>query len=619
MGKSKSKKAARSAKPPQTATASGSTNPPQTTAASGSTEPPQTAAASSSTEPPQTAAASGAADSSSSGKVTPKKKKKKGKERQVTFSKWGNQEPKASSPPEGAYNSDDSASSDKMEIDKEEAAERQKLLDSGVPEGSAELPKPPPDILKLLETYANKFQTYWSSRDTWSSKFEKKYLGKLALANQEAGRPHTVGALPFQSIEDAKRAALSAIDDLDEHASAQQYNHAFQNANAILGNLTRQLQAQGLDAVAPPTGCLEAITGKARPQEVGSDDESSEEDSESGDSDDSDDSGSTSTFDDDGDDTIEALAKAVGAKLPVIIQGKCDILGYSTRGNSSELLIRDGKPDAFRYRMMPAKGVSGWDPKNPNKPNLASRKQQRGLQLNDNGTLKYGAADVKRIAGVAWRDETIPGENPIQIMRPRDDNGKDKFPVTRVLIEWKDGEQTWEVRTLLRKLYPKKTADLMIYQRAGLQEERYRKAKGLPRLGFEKVRLPSEAPAFSSIAPSSRVPTTRASSKAASRAVSVDPRAAEQRMDSMQEMQEVMMKQMSMMSQSIMDLTNHMSRLAGSSSNAAAGGTSGKPAEFPGFGASHGPGFGPSTANFGSKGGSGFPSRNGQDSSGSEL
>ena len=92
--------------------------------------------------------------------------------------------------------------------------------------------------------------------------------------------------------------------------------------------------------------------------------------------------------------------------------------------------------------MVPAKGVKGIDPKNPKGIiNLASKKVQRGLQTDDNGLMSVTANDVVKIRAVAWRDETVPGDNPVQILRPHGD-ARDKFPVTRVLIEWTDRKST---------------------------------------------------------------------------------------------------------------------------------------------------------------------------------
>ena len=54
------------------------------------------------------------------------------------------------------------------------------------------------------------------------------------------------------------------------------------------------------------------------------------------------------------------------------------------------------------------------------------------------------------------------------------------FLVTGVRVQWENGEQSWETRTACRQMFPKKTADLILYQRTGMQEVRYRLMEGLP-------------------------------------------------------------------------------------------------------------------------------------------
>ena len=213
---------------------------------------------------------------------------------------------------------------------------------------------------------------------------------------------------------------------------------------------------------------------------------------------------------DDDDDSPGNLSKSAGANFPVFETGK--VMGYRKQGASYKVIVRQGKEGAYRYRTQPSKSVPDFDVS----ASIHLPKQQLGSLLNEKDQPKYTASMISRIMAVSWEPRGAFGDNPLDAMNP-DLVAHNEFPKTDVWIQWSDGKETWETRTSLRNRYPRSTADAIIYERAGRQEERYRRAEGLPPLTFKKRAMPSQVdgmnlPAFS-ISTSERGKTRNGGSK----------------------------------------------------------------------------------------------------------
>ncbi|MCJ1334701.1 hypothetical protein MMC10_011413 [Thelotrema lepadinum] len=438
-------------------------------------------------------------DGESSKKGRSKKEKKDYRIKEVKFSQHAKL-PKAAAVEDTSESDEDESGEEQnpndMEIDEEDLNRQEEVL------GSAEQPNtkmdpPPIATRKILHQHKNQFEKFWIERDAAIlDKLEKRLTPNLK---------RTPYLPPFELM---RRVKTKCIDPVTQNPTdANVWKEAFQRASEF----KQQVIQAGLEGynIDPPEGWITNLTGLKPP---GSDDSGSEQSSSEGESSEDDRAPSESSsdeeedsvdeFDPDGEDSIEALARASGAAIPLASRGD-KILGYSARGNSWEVLVKQGRGDAVRYRMMPAKGVSGFNKKNPGDThNLAMG--QRGLEKMPDNAMKWRADQVKAIKGVAWKNESGPDENPLDILTPEFNEYRLRFPITRVLIKWSDGQETWETRTTLRNLYPKDTADRLIYQRAGIQEQRYRRGAKLPPLRIKKVDIPSFAPTASSIGGSQR-------------------------------------------------------------------------------------------------------------------
>ena len=384
-----------------------------------------------------------------------------------------------------------------MDIDQEDVKQQEELLESAE-QPKAKMDQPPVELRKLIREYKDRFEEFWEKGDTTIlDNLEDKILPKLKKS------PYCP---PLARMRDVKAKCIKYVTRKPTDAKA--WHKAFETASKF----KQQIIQSGLGNfnIDPPDGWIEYATGLKPPgsdessdnPSSSSDDDSSNDDSSDGDSGPDDDGDSVDEFDADADDSIEALAKASGAAIPLISRGD-EILAYSERGNNCEVLVKQGKGNDVRYRMMSSKGVSGFNKKKPGKtPNLAEG--QRGLEKDADKNMLYKVDQVKAIKGVAWKDETAPDENPLDILTPEFNENRLRFPVTRVLVKWDDAVETWETRSTLRNLYGKGTADRLIYQRAGIQEQRYRRSAKLPPLRVKKVDLPSQAPAASSIGGSQR-------------------------------------------------------------------------------------------------------------------
>ncbi len=195
-------------------------------------------------------------------------------------------------------------------------------------------------------------------------------------------------------------------------------------------------------------------------------------------------SSSQKTFDpdDDGDDSLKALA-GVNIRIP---QGG-QVLGYVRQGASCLLLVEQGQEGACRHRLEPqnALGLEKGD------VDLAA--EQRGMERKG-GQWTYTAKDVKALKAVAWKDPSLLAENPLAAIVPRRTSRRDPYPWTKVLVQWQDDETSWESRTTLRRFYGKDTADALIYKRAGKAEAKYARAEGLPPVPLQDLTLPSDVP-----------------------------------------------------------------------------------------------------------------------------
>ncbi|KAI4152724.1 MAG: hypothetical protein LQ340_002748 [Diploschistes diacapsis] len=381
-----------------------------------------------------------------------------------------------------------------MEIDQNEQQQREAFLAQG--HTSKRKMDPPRGPMKqALEMAKSNFGSFWEDGGAkLPQKLRKKLREKLK---------HSPYTPPFAEMEQLKRDAVKLVKEGPN--DLKNWHEAYQKAS----HFTQKIIQSGLEGfnISPPDGWLEKATGQKPPKSdaeavplSGDTDEDSNGSSDSESSADSDEVGkSDDEFDADASDTIEALAEASGAQLPLSSEGD-KILAYSARGNVWEVLVKQGGDDNVRYRMMPANGAKGFSKRNPVQQNLAEG--QRGLELNPDRSMVWKSTDVKAIKGVAWK-ESGDSENPLDDMFPGREQ-EDRFPVTRVYIEWTNNKKTWETRTTVRKLYSKNITDKLIYQRAGIAEQRWRRDKGLDPIRVQKMQVGDEAPTTSTVGGSVR-------------------------------------------------------------------------------------------------------------------
>ena len=405
--------------------------------------------------------------------------------------------------------------SDAEEITLEEKQEYERTQAKGAKNAGVDskMEQIPAYVLEYYKAIYPTFLKFWTTKAPFSKQASKHNKAIKNLINEHGDdSAKTVGVLSFDTFERAKDDALKQFEDSDI-MDRTALLRAWSSADKTITGLREDLNFSGFpEEFGPPVDWIEQITGLQR----SGDDETDESDNSSIDSENDTEKTSVSDeqWDPDADDSIEGLSRACGAKLP-LLSADGEVCGYSRMGGRWEILVKQGRDTNVRYRLVPAKAAVNFDPSNPNGQNLAAG--QRGPKRDpETGTRKWQTKHVKALKAVAWlQDEE--DEDPISAMRYTGE-GRQSFPVTRVKILWSDDEETWETRTTLRALYPRETADAMIYQRAGIQEARYRRGQGLSDLAFKRVKLPGSAPSFS-ISTSSRA-SGRSSRKSRSVAAS---------------------------------------------------------------------------------------------------
>ena len=87
-----------------------------------------------------------------------------------------------------------------------------------------------------------------------------------------------------------------------------------------------------------------------------------------------------------------------------------------------------------------AKAAINFNPVAPTRMNLGAK--QRGLERDENGLMKRGAAHIRALKGIAWRQESLKNNgDPVMDMKLTGEL-RQSFPMTRILAKWKDNVTT---------------------------------------------------------------------------------------------------------------------------------------------------------------------------------
>ena len=344
--------------------------------------------------------------------------------------------------------------SDHDSITKKEKEEEERKLAEGAKDvgdvlnPGGNMAKIPPYILEHYKSLYSAFQRFWTSSYTFKRRTQKDFNGavKDLLSKNGDSSSQKVAELPFESFIEVKEEALDCLQDADKMNKDDLLN-AWLTADKMITDLRQKLKLSGYpEDFGPPEDWIEQNTGLQRPgkeannnNEAGDGVSSASSSADSGNQEAPAMGPSDEQWNPDAGDSIEELSRASGAELLVAIDG--GICGYSRRGGSWEVLAKEGNWTNIRYRLASALQAPTFSPSNPTGQNLALG--QRGAERDQkNGVRIWSAIHVVALKGVAWRRSEGDSDDPVKDMSVE----QRTYPVTRVLILWDDGKETWETR-----------------------------------------------------------------------------------------------------------------------------------------------------------------------------
>ena len=413
---------------------------------------------------------------------------------------------------ESGAEEDGPESDDEPLTEGEKKEEQRKLAEGAANSAKAkkldgpDMAKIPPYILDYYKTLYPAFKRFWTTSGTFTRRQQKEYNKAIEDLISKHGDKSSqeVAALPFETFIDAKEDTLECFQEA-EKMNKEDLSQAWLTADKRIMDMKQKLLLSGFpQEFGPPNDdWIERNIGLQRPGSKASSTSSAMDVHDE-------------KWNPDAGDTIQELSRASGVQLLEATDG--GVIGYSRRGCTWEVLVKEGKGTDIRYRMVSVLEVPTFNTSQPSGQNLTVG--QRGAERNPkDGFRIWSAIHVVALKGVAWRRSEGDSDDPVKDMSVE----QRTHPVTRVLIRWNDGKETWETRSTLRSIFPRQTADKMIYQRAGIQEARYRRGQGLEDWNFVRINLPADAIAFS--APS------RYSGRSFKKAVSFDSDSEEEEED----------------------------------------------------------------------------------------
>ncbi|KAL2817075.1 hypothetical protein BDW59DRAFT_166108 [Aspergillus cavernicola] len=173
-------------------------------------------------------------------------------------------------------------------------------------------------------------------------------------------------------------------------------------------------------------------------------------------------------------DGIDALEGRMRKEYSSLSRGK--VLYWWPVGMGSQIFVQFGKKKQNPIYRVRAGSSLPYDPRSVPQV-LSITRGNAKIRTKTNGmtqeTYKYSRDDVQDIRGVGWKveDDDDTNATALALIRP----SQDRYPHTRVLVEWKQGGTTLERRGFIRRITKGGglAGDRMIYMKAKELENAY--------------------------------------------------------------------------------------------------------------------------------------------------